>query len=292
VVESFVRDAGDPSTRLERLGWAAHLLEETCVQAGLSHAAKELLSAEAEAAYRDWAAADSAAGLQLTQFIARHGQIALALELFEQAAQRSDSQAISSTADILTGNHPLSVPQLSRIRKVLERAAELRTAAVLMVSQANLATLAGDYRQAESLYRQALDIEPRQVTALEKLALVRSLSDGQHAEALRLIEQAIEIAGPEAQLLDSRATVELAAGQWRAAQGDLKDALGDQPSASSYFHLAQLLAAEGNAKGAKTALSQGHELGLNVNGLHPLEQRTYKQLASQLEGGSRNGESR
>jgi tetratricopeptide (TPR) repeat protein len=286
VVDSYVRDAIDPATRLERLACAAGLFEELSNQARLPRAVKDLLAAEAEVAYRNWAAVDPVARLRQTQFLARHGQIAAALELFEQSADSADSRLISATAEALTASHPLTLPQLSQIRHVLDRAVERENAAVLFVSQANVASLAGDYPLAETLYHRAIDIDPRQISALNELAIVRSLSDGQHAEALRLVEQAMDVSGPDAESLDVRAIVEIAAGDRLAAKSDLKEALDVQPLASAYFHLAQLLAAEGDAKSAKVALEQGHAHGLSLHGLHPLEQRAYQQLTHELKGWS------
>ena len=290
IMNRYVGDAGDPTTRSERLGWVARTSEDMANLNGLTLAAKDLLIASAEVAYRDWAAADPAAAGKRAQFLARRGQIGLALELLEQMADESDANAISISTDVLAGCQELTQPQLLRIRALLDRSIERqgpndrRGVAELLVSQAGIASLSGDSPSAEAFYRRALGIDPRHVVALSKLALLRSLSDGQHAEALRLVEQAMEIAGPEAQLLDLRATIELAAGQLRKSQSDLQSVMEDRPLASAYFHLAQLLAAQGDAKRALAALEHGQQLGLSLHGLHPLEHQTYQKLVSELKG--------
>jgi tetratricopeptide (TPR) repeat protein len=97
-------------------------------------------------------------------------------------------------------------------------------------------------------------------------------------EALELINRAIDLAGPSATLLDTRACVYQALGRTDDALADLSAAIARQPSAVWYFHAAIARRAAGDKSATREALAQAESLGLAASQLHPLEQSLLAQL--------------
>ena len=281
-MDHWVQDANEPALHFERLGVVAEVCDEAANRPNQTAELRILLSSKAEAALRRWMAAEPVVGLRLAPLLCRLGQTDEAIEVFEQACGSAAPSAISAAIDRLVHSAQLTVPQLSRIRAALDQVERSSGAPPVWISQAHLASLAGDYRQAEALYRRTLNAEPRHLQALENLSLVRALAGGQQDEALELVNQAVQVAGPSAELLELRGTIELAAGRLRSAQDDLENALADLPSGSVYFHLAQLWTAKRDIKRAKAAMDKAHQLGLKLSAVHPLEQGTYQRLSEEL----------
>src|SRR5207253_903230 len=106
----------------------------------------------------------------------------------------------------------------------------------LLLQLADLRDLEGRLPEAEALYRQVLDRQPRNVVALNNLSWMLAQKPDRSAEALPLIDRAIETSGPVAELLDTRSTVYLALGRGDRAVADLEAATQDAPTATRYFH--------------------------------------------------------
>jgi Flp pilus assembly protein TadD len=103
---------------------------------------------------------------------------------------------------------------------------------------ADLALRRAKFQAAEKLYREVLAAKPGSVYCLNNCALAVSLTGQRHDEALRLINQAIQYAGPQGELLDTRGMVRLAAGQAAAAVDDFQKALAERSTPETLFHLA------------------------------------------------------
>src|SRR5439155_13521938 len=110
-----------------------------------------------------------------------------------------------------------------------------------------------------------------------------ALGQGQAAEALEVIQRAIETAGPLPALLDTRAVIALNLGRGAAAIKDLEEAVTVAPSASRYFHLARAHAQAGNRGPAARALGQARELRLDESKVDSLELAQYRRLSGELE---------
>jgi Tfp pilus assembly protein PilF len=153
----------------------------------------------------------------------------------------------------------------------------------LLVCLADLRDLQGRYLEAEKLYRQAVAADPRNVVALNNLAYLLALQGNQSHEALKLLGEAIAVAGPTPELLDTRALVQLKLGQPQSAIKDLEDAIADSPLPPLCYHLAQAHHLARNAGAARAALRQAKALGLQADQLHALERPAYQQLQRELE---------
>ena len=99
----------------------------------------------------------------------------------------------------------------------------------------------------------------------------------------KLVDKAIQLAGPLAALYDTRATVYLARGQWKESLDDMETALGDEPNGTRYFHQAQALFLGGQKEAASAAMKKADKAGLTVDDLRPIERPAYRQLQQDLQ---------
>jgi regulator of sirC expression with transglutaminase-like and TPR domain len=118
--------------------------------------------------------------------------------------------------------------------------------------------------------------------ALNNLAWLLALREPHTGEALDLIGRAIELVGPEAGLLDTRAMVYLKTGRSELAIRDLEAVLGATPTASAYFHLAQAQHLARNRAAAAVALRKARDMGLVAERIDPLERPAYERLQAAL----------
>ena len=198
-MDHWVQDANEPALHLEHLGVVAEVCDEAANRPNQTAELRILLSSKAEAALRRWMAAEPVVGLRLAPLLCRLGQTDEAIEVFEQACGSAAPWFQPSIGWSIIAQ--LTVPQLSRIRAALDQVERSSGTPPVWISQAHLASLAGDYRQAEAVSR-PLNAEPRHLQALENLSLVRALAGGQQDEALELVNQAVQVAGPSAELLE------------------------------------------------------------------------------------------
>ena len=157
-----------------------------------------------------------------------------------------------------------------------------RSTAFLMLL-ADLYDLQGNYPEAQKTYRKVLEQEKDNVVAMNNLAWLLAQTSGDADEALRLIQQAIKLQGERAELLDTRAAVELAKSQVDAAIKDLDRATADSPSPSRYFRLALAYHRAKDREAARTALERAKSSGLKPEQLHPIEQTALRKVTSELE---------
>ena len=102
---------------------------------------------------------------------------------------------------------------------------------------------------------------------LNNLAFLVALA-GNEAETgvdpLKLVQEAEQILGPTADILDTRAVVYIAQGKYDAAIDDLTYSVTDNPTASKYFHLAVAQLGAGNNSKAIDAWGKAHEMTKDV----------------------------
>jgi tetratricopeptide (TPR) repeat protein len=243
----------------------------------------------AETLYRTLYAQDPGKVLLLIRFLKkRHNPeqlaqaVALCADAWEQEQAPPEAVAIACV-DLLRSGTPSS-ELLVQVKTWLTAARQAHPESPEFVFQlANVAHLKGDYLIAESLYRRTTRMSPRASLAYNSLALLLALRGVGPSEALESINTAIEISGPLPFLLDTRASVHLAAENNRLAIRDLEDSIAEAPGAAAYFHLAQAYVAIGDETEARRAWSLGVKRGLHLGSLHPLESDTYDRIKLELQ---------
>jgi tetratricopeptide (TPR) repeat protein len=274
-------NAKQPDRNL-RLRWAAELLDN------LSQAfpAEMRFPGTAEKWYRELLASKSDQILLLVSFVGRQGRIQEALDLCERerAWQVCSAEEVGNVCMNVLHAGPAGKENTERVERWLESAIakQPKTSAALTVCLADLQDLQGRYREAEESYRQALEKDPRNVVALNNLAWLLALREGQGEEALNLLNRAMEIAGPLPALLDTQGVAYMAIGKADQAIKVLEQAMEDEPAAAFSFHLAEARKMQHNSMGAKEAFAKATEsLGLKPERLHPLERNAYEQLLAE-----------
>jgi tetratricopeptide (TPR) repeat protein len=239
-------------------------------------------AAAAETMYRTFVAQSHQpeSALAFAAFLGRQGQIEKALDLCTGAWQTCPPETVGLTCLAVLGSARVEDKHYARVDQEFQTAIQKHpTSKGLQRHLALLQTYQGRNRDAEEIYRRLLALDPRDVVALNNLAWLLAVRLGQAEEALSLIQRAIEIAGPTAELLDTRALVYLASNQSDRAIKDLEDVIAQTPAASYYFHLAQAYQVAKNRGSAVKAIREAQNLGGKVD---LLEQDAYKALLAGL----------
>jgi tetratricopeptide (TPR) repeat protein len=220
----------------------------------------------------------------LVHFLRRRHRYQEALDLCDQSWQSCPPEAALQASLFVLAEAKPSVAQFARVDARLQAAiGKNPKSATLLLGLAALRNFEGRYEDAETVYRRILQADPSSATALNNLAWLLSLRKGKEQEALSLIENALSIAGPKANILDTRATIYLAMGRTNAALKDLEEIVLELPTATTYFHLTQARHLAGQRKEASDAWKKAKELGLGQDSLTPLERPIYQQLSSELD---------
>jgi tetratricopeptide (TPR) repeat protein len=286
LVTDFIRptEGMPPDERTGRVRAGALLLDE------LGQEFKQLreLTPAAEELYRKYVAAAEAklpeSVLELAGYLGRQGQVDQALDLCRRARRRCAPEAVAgSTVAVLRAGEPRKADCAEVGRWLVGEIEKNPRSAALLQMRAELFENQGRAEQAEAAYRRVLRVDPGHLLALNNLAYLLALRGGDAAEALGLINRALRVAGPRAELLDTRAVVYLALGRLGQARNDLAEAIGQQPGTATLpFHLAQAYRALGDRAEAAKALKQARALGLEAAALHPLERGRLRRLLDEF----------
>jgi tetratricopeptide (TPR) repeat protein len=199
-----------------KLDTAAQLLESL----GADHDAEQL--------YRDYVrnSKEPASVLPLIVYLGRQDRLTEAMELCEQAWDKCPPELVARAAVALMHNPRATAEQCRLVEQHLAAAASRRPESVLFrLARAEVLDDRGRHDDAVAIYRQVLTREPRNVIARNNLANTLALQGANHDEALKHMEVALEEAGPNAELLDTRAVVYLTGNQPALAIRDLQQAI-------------------------------------------------------------------
>jgi tetratricopeptide (TPR) repeat protein len=259
--------------RADRLGPVALVLEDL----GKNEAAEKLLRRLA-------ADPKHPEGLVLLgRHLVQRKRTTEALRLCERAWGRATDEQVATLSLMVVRTGLVSEEQrrqaTEKVRTALVRS---RKPVTLLLVLASLEDAAARYDEAIVLCRRAQELEPGNVLALNNQAYLLTLKHGKHEEALKLIDAAIEAAGPAAELLNTRGLIHLGAGRAEQAVKDLLAAVKQAPAPARYFHLAQAQYAAGEQRAARATLLRGRGKGLKEEVLHPLERPAFRTLSGEL----------
>ncbi|MBN2473983.1 MAG: tetratricopeptide repeat protein [Pirellulales bacterium] len=286
LLKGFVGKPGaQPSAEVERLRLVATTLERYSLQMTdpAEKATADSFAVEAETLYRALVRKHPGYELLWAAYLGRQGRIDEALQLLERTPADSSAYWLSQVCSIVLKSPKASEEQVKRGEKVLQAALEKhdRDAALLMVL-AEVRATQEDYDEAEAAYREILAKDGSNAIALNNLAVLLALQKTKLQESVRSIERAIELAGPVAPMLDSRATVHMAMGNPDKALADLEAAILENGTPGRYFHQAQAYEQANQRPNAIEAMKKANDLGLTVEMLHPLELPSYRKLQDLL----------
>jgi len=270
-------------TRLRQTAQALENLAKHVIGPGRDAATEQYLK-QAEIYLREYVQRDPAETRLLVSFLGKYGQREEALRIAEEAWNKDQPVPIAINAvGLLIPGDP-SPGEIQRVEKILSEAIDKHGEKTdLLLAMAELRSIQKRYDEVETIYRDVLAKKPKNIVALNNLAVFLSLRGLKLDESLQMMDRAIELLGPVATLLDSRATVHLAKGDWQKSLDDLSMALSEEPTGVRYFHQAQAYALGDQQREAAAAMRTADSYGLKAEQLQPLERPAYRKLKENLQ---------
>ncbi|MFW5835048.1 MAG: tetratricopeptide repeat protein, partial [Pseudomonadota bacterium] len=275
-------EPADAAVRMRLVAGALEQLTDRLRQAEQDSWARRFLDA-AETLYRRYLEGHPEHELLLAAFLARQGRTVEAVGMFERRWATLNSENLAQLAGILFDSDAATDDHRKRAERIVERAIEERDDTVpLHIVLARRCAEQQRYDEARQHYRSVLQQQPDHAVAMNNLAVLLALQGVELDEAEQLVERAVELAGPVAAMLDSRATVYTALGEYDKALSDLEVAIAENPSPVWLFHRALVYDRMGRKQAAAESLAEAHERGLTADMLQPLERPDYERMRQSL----------
>jgi tetratricopeptide (TPR) repeat protein len=239
----------------------------------------------AEVWYRKLVDADPKQYSVIVTALARQGRVKEAIDFCEKAAETNNTSepALMLAAALVEGAG--SSDDFARAEPILKAAADkFSTDLQLIYSVALVNVVRGNASSSVDMFRKILEANPRYVPALNNLAMVLGDVPAERPEALRLIDQAIEIAGKDPSLLDTKGAILLYGGNSKQAIPLLESSIrlpGADPR--HYFHLALAYQDLGRTAEAKVQLETALERKLASQVLTATDQKLLTEIRADLQ---------
>lgn len=158
--------------------------------------------------------------------------------------------------------------------------AEEPASVAVLLHEGELCSLTRDVAGCEKAYEAVLAKDPTNVVALNNLAWTLATNPDAISRVTDLIDRAAREVGLTGELLDTRARLRIAAGQFDAAEQDLKHALALDKTPLRLFHMALASDLRRPAKpdDAKSWFAKAMEKGLDDRMLHPTDVAKFKAM--------------
>lgn len=160
----------------------------------------------------------------------------------------------------------------------------------MMIVQADLFDLQKKYEEAATIYRKLLANKDltgiRRAVVLNNLAFLVALAGPTAAggsDPLPLVQEAVQIMGPNSEILDTRAIVLTAQGKYLEAVQDLELAVTDNPTASKYYHKARAHFLANEPSKAVEAWEKAESMGLKHEALNRMEFEQFDELKTKID---------
>lgn len=286
LTDQFVR-AADPGTTdgAVRQRQAADTLDQLtrlAARKGLS-GTSPLLAAACER-YRASLRAFPEAVAPMATLMAYAGQVQPAFDELDRHKAGLSPTGLANAGVGIVRTGRASARQVQTVRGWIDSAlATTPDSLPLKLHLGELLALQGDYSAAEPVYREVLNVDPKNLFALNNLAWILAARSETAPEALGLVERAIALGGVNGELLDTRARVLIAAGQYDRAVADLTEVVRGGGTPLQHFHLALALTRLGRTAEAVTTYRQGRERGLKAQMVHPEDRKAFVVLDAQAQ---------
>jgi tetratricopeptide (TPR) repeat protein len=242
--------------------------------------------AAAERWYRRAFKLDPGAYERLAISLAEQGRIQEAVALCEEARKTDTSvrPVLAATSALILGR--ATAQDLSSLEPYLKKALETYAdQPALLVNVANLRVRQERAGEAIELYRQILAQQPRNVEVLNNLAtmLAEEPESEKRKEALEYVERAINLAGPQPGLLDTKGMVLFFDGKTDLALAVLEEAVrAPSPDPRYWLHLAAVHEKLGQLDQARAALQQARAGDLDRQLLTKMDRQLLADLTKRL----------
>jgi len=248
---------------------------------------------EAEKIYRLLATNEPSSIFQLAKFLGIHRDVDACFELLQEiySVEKIPAMVQLAIGVLRVQRDEVGDKYDKLVQEWLDRTLlENPDSIGLAILQSDFYDVQKKYSKSAALYQQLLTrsdlIGSSRAVVLNNLSYLLAIKDSSEegeADPLELVQEAVQILGPTADILDTRAVVFIARKQYQLAIQDLELSVTDNPSAAKYFHkaIAHLLAGEN--KNAIEAWEKGEQKGLAPEELNQLEHTRYEEMKSRIE---------
>jgi tetratricopeptide (TPR) repeat protein len=242
---------------------------------------------DAEKLYREFAKAEKKpeASLPLATFLGRQNRVKDALGLCDTLWNSLRPELVAKTSVEILYASAAGEDDCRRVLDHIEAALRKSPKMDLKLSRVYVQMLREKYDDAEALFGELHRNDEKNSVWANNLAMVLTFQEGKTDKAIALIDEAIDIVGPVASLLDTRGVAKAVAGRRQDAIDDFLKATSAEPNAERYLHLALAYQKANRTLDAKEALKKANDLGLDRSKLQPRDRKDYGKLATDLEGG-------
>ncbi|MGC1273680.1 MAG: tetratricopeptide repeat protein [Planctomycetaceae bacterium] len=226
-------------------------------------------------------------GLAQAMYLGRRGRYDEALRLVEGRPAGASSEAAALTAVSIVSMGRPTTEHMNRAEAIVDetlRAAPSSTRTIGLLAGLRMAQ--GRYDESEAMYQRILAENPGDVSVLNNLAWLLVVTGKDPKAAAKLIDEAIAIAGPLADLIDTRGVILLALRRPDEAVNVLRDEFenGPTPNPALGFHLATAYLALDRLEDARKTFARAQKLGLGIERLHLTEHKAYGELVRRIGG--------
>ena len=217
--------------------------------------------------------------IYFVDYLARQKRIHECLKVLEQCWDKYPAEALQIPAEMVIHSKAADAAQHRQLEKILAAASGKANNPIGLSSLlADLHAELGQYDVSIADYREVLRKDPRNYRALNNLSVSLARTGQNLDEALKLVNDALAIKGPLAEVLDSRAIVYIARQEYEKALEDLAAAIKDDGTAEQYFHQAWAYSLAGKRNEAMNAFAAAMKKGLDAKNLDPREVPVYDRM--------------
>jgi tetratricopeptide (TPR) repeat protein len=233
--------------------------------------------------------------LELARLVAQYGPLDEAITLLTQALNRDMDAAAGLAVDMLRRRRAEDPEKLdAAVGRIIAAARrDDPESARRMISEAEMLEVQGRYEDSIAAYEKLLardDVpELMRAAASNNLAYLLGSTGAKLDAALAAANEAIDVLGPISDVLDTRALVYTARGDYAQAIEDMQLAVKVGATASKYYHLAAALLAGGDEMGALEAWKKVDESKLTSEGVSESERAKFAEVKAKIDalrGGS------
>jgi tetratricopeptide (TPR) repeat protein len=246
-------------------------------------AAAVLFTEKADELFRAYNVQQPGNEMVLAGFLARQGRVKEALQLIERFWSSAKPEALAQAALDLIHGGSAGPEQIRQLQRVLTAALKkFNRPACLLMTMADACTHEEQYQEAEEYYREAAAKRDFSAIALNNLGMLLAIRGRKLDDSLQLINQAIELAGPMAPMLDTRGVIYISMGDADKALADITMALNEDPTPVRIFHQSRAYLLAGRKIEASAALQAAVRKGLKRLMLDPPERPIFDKLRTEL----------
>ena len=248
----------------------------------------------AEQIYRQLIKFDPKQVFALASFLGTHRDVGKSFEQLEQAYTKDTVQEVLTVGvNVLRAQRDKVGDKYdAQLEGWLNRALRDNPDAIsLQMLQADFYDVQRKYDEAKAIYTKLLkrpDLTGiRRAIVLNNLSFLVALAGSRDAaadiDAMKLVQEAESILGPNADILDTKAVVLIEREQYKDAIEELKLSVTDNPTGAKYFHMVVAHLAAGEKGAALEAWDKAEAVGLTRDELNRLEHDRYDKVKAQID---------